>query len=123
MTQRILVVDDEPKNRKLARDLLVVSGYTVVEAENGKIGIEMAKSHKPDLILMDIMMPVMDGYTACHHLRENKDTQDLPIIMLTSVGFELNKKLAASFGSKDYVVKPFNLEELLDKISKFLPRP
>ena len=69
------------------------------------------------------MMPIMDGYTACHNLRGSKDTKNIPIIMLTSVGFELNKKLAASFGSSEYVIKPFNLEELLDKISKFLPRP
>ncbi len=81
----------------------------------------MAKSHKPDLILMDIMMPVMDGYTACHTLQESKDTKDIPIIMLTSVGFDLNKQLAASFGSSEYVIKPFNLKELLDKISKCLP--
>ena len=123
MKKTILVVDDEPKNLKLARDLLEVSGYKVIEAENGKSGIEMAKVHKPDLILMDIMMPVMDGYTACHNLRGSEDTKNIPIIMLTSVGFELNKKLAASFGSSEYVTKPFNFEELLNTISKCLPNP
>ncbi len=123
MAKTILVVDDEPKNRELARDVLEVSGYKVIEAENGRISIEMAKSHKPDLILMDIMMPVMDGYTACHALRGNEDTKDIPIIMLTSVEYELNKKLAARLGSSEYVTKPFNFEELLDKISKCLPSP
>lgn len=121
MKRKILVVDDEPKNRKLAKDFLQVSGFEVIEAPDGKQGVERAKIYKPDLILMDIMMPVMDGYTACHALQNNEDTKSIPIIMLTSVGYDMNKQLAANFGSSEYVVKPFNLRELLDKINQCLP--
>ena len=97
--------------------------YNIDVANNVEIGIEKYISNRYDLVLMYMKMPVMDGYTACQALRKSEDTQDIPIIMLTSVGFELNKKLAASFGSREYVTKPFNLKELLDKISKCLQRP
>ncbi|MFC2003752.1 PleD family two-component system response regulator, partial [Chloroflexota bacterium] len=80
----------------------------------------LARTHKPDLILMDIFMPEMDGYSAGSVIREDPKTRDIPIIMLTSVGHDLNKKLAAGIGAKGYIVKPFMIDDLNNKINETL---
>ena len=121
MTKVILVVEDEPKSLKLIRDLLQMSEYKTIEATNGKQGVELAKSKKPDLILMDIMMPVMDGYTACRAIKTDKATRRIPVIMLTALDYKLNKELGRDVGADEYVTKPFNRQELLDVINQFLP--
>ena len=121
MTKVILIVDDEPKSLILARDLLQVSGYTTIEATDGKQGVELAKTRKPDLILMDIMMPEMDGYTACHAIKTDEATSQIPVVMLTAVDYELNKEFAKEMGADGYITKPFNRQELQDVINQFLP--
>jgi len=121
MTKVILIVDDEPKSLMLARDLLQVSGYTTIEATDGKQGVELAKTRKPDLILMDIMMPKMDGYTACHAIKTDEATSQIPVVMLTAVDYELNKEFAKEMGADGYITKPFNRQELQDVINQFLP--
>ena len=99
MGKVILIVEDDPKSLKLTRDLLQVSGYTTIEATDGKQGVELAKARKPDLILMDIMMLVMDGYTACYAIKADEATREIPVVMLTAMGYELNKKLAEKMGA------------------------
>ena len=121
MTKVILIVEDEPKNMTLLRDLLNVSGYTTIEATDGEQGVELAKVRKPDLILMDIMMPVMDGYNACRAIKTEKATREIPVIMLTSLDYELNKALGRDVGAAEYITKPVDRQELLDVISRFLP--
>ena len=121
MSKLILIVEDDPKSLKLTRDLLQVSGYATIEATDGKQGVELAKAKKPDLILMDIMMPKMDGYTACSKIKADQATKVIPVIMLTAVGYELNEELAKRLGANGYITKPFTREELLDAISQFLP--
>ncbi len=121
MAKVILIVEDEPKSLKLISDLLQVSGYTTIEATNGQQGVELAKARKPDLILMDIMMPKMDGYTACTAIKTDKATKKIPVVMLTALRHELNKKLAESTGANGYMTKPFSRQELLDAITQFLP--
>jgi two-component system cell cycle response regulator DivK len=121
MAKMILIVEDDPKSLKLARDLLQVSGYETIEATDGEQGVELAKSKKPDLILMDIMMPKMDGYNACHAIKADEATRGIPVIMLTAVGYELNEELAKRLGANGYITKPFNHQKLLDVISQFLP--
>ncbi len=121
MAKLILIVEDEPKNLKLVRDLLQHSGYTTIEATDGEQGVELANSQKPDLILMDIMMPVMDGYTACHTIKTDKATKAIPVVMLTAMDYELNKALGKDVGADEYITKPVNRQELLDVISRFLP--
>ena len=121
MARVILVVEDDPKSRKLVRDLLQVSGYETVEATNGKQGVELARSRKPDLILMDIIMPEMDGYTACHAIRMEKATQAIPVVMLTALVHELNRELGRDMGADAYLTKPFSHQELLEVINRFLP--
>ena len=121
MAKMILVVEDDPKQRVLARDLLQVSGFMVIEAPDGEKGIELAKKFQPALILMDIMMPNVDGYTACNEIKMDKATKAIPVVMLTSLDFKLNKALGKSVGADAYITKPLDRDELLDVISKFLP--
>ena len=118
----ILVVDDEQYIRLLARRLLS-DKFTVLEASDGAEAVDMAREHKPDLILMDIMMPNVDGYNACSTIKTDQSTKRIPVVMLTGIGYELNKKLAKEMGADDYITKPFTLEKLLDTIGKFLEIP
>ena len=116
----ILIVEDEPKSLVLIRDLLRLSGFTTIEATDGKQGVELAKAKKPDLILMDIMMPKMDGYTACHEIKLDEATKAIPVIMVTSLDYELNKELGKRVGADGYITKPVNRQELVDVIHRFL---
>ena len=121
MAKVILVVEDDPKDLKLIRDLLQVSGYKTIEATGGEQGIELAKTKKPDLILMDILMPKVDGYTACREIKMNKATKGIPVVMLTSLDYELNKELGRDMGADGYMTKPVDRQKLLAVISRFLP--
>ena len=118
----ILVVDDEQNIRLLARRLLS-DKFTVLEASDGAEAVDMARKHKPDLILMDILMPNVDGYHACSMIKTDQPTMRIPVVMLTGLGYELNKKLAKEIGADGYITKPFTLEKLLDTIGKFLEIP
>ncbi len=121
MAKVILIVEDDPKILKLTKALLELSGYTTIEATDGEQGVRLAKEKKPDLVLMDIMMPKMDGYTACDAIKKDKATSEIPVVMLTAMGYELNKKLAQKMGADGYITKPFTRQELLDVINQFLP--
>jgi CheY-like chemotaxis protein len=121
MAKTVLVVEDDPKSLTLTKDMLQVSGYSTIWATDGDKGVELARSAKPDLILMDIMMPKKDGYTACYEIKANPATRDIPVVMLTAVGYQLNKKLAESLGANGYVSKPFSRQALLDAIKPLLP--
>jgi len=117
--RKVLIVDDEPNVRRLSRTILSKK-FDVFEAENGIQAIEMAKVQKPDIILMDMMMPKMDGLTACQAIRNDPETKSIPIIMVTAVGFELNMKLSQQMGSNGYLTKPFSPHDLLAKIAQVL---
>jgi two-component system alkaline phosphatase synthesis response regulator PhoP len=118
--KKVLIVDDEPNVRRLSRTILS-KNFIVFEAEDGKQAIDIANTQKPDVILMDIMMPKMDGLTACHAIKKDPATKSIPIIMVTAIGFELNIKLSQQMGASGYVIKPFTSQELLNKIAQFLP--
>jgi DNA-binding response OmpR family regulator len=120
MVKTILIVEDDPKSMTLTRDLLKISGYATIQAIDGAQGVALAKSAKPDLILMDIMMPKKDGYAACHDIKADQATKNIPIVMLTAVGYELNRKLAKQFGADGYITKPFGRQELMDTIEPLL---
>jgi CheY-like chemotaxis protein len=115
----ILIVDDEKNVRRLVRDMLGEEN-TVIEAEDGEVAVHMAGHHKPDLILMDIMMPKMDGYTACKAIKTDPITQAIPVIMLTAVDYELNVELSRGMGADGYITKPFSQQNLVDMITRFL---
>lgn len=115
--KKILVVDDSPTERHVITDALIKAGYQVVVAESGEQGIAMAKSELPDLILMDVVMPGMNGYQATRTITREETTRHIPVIMCTSKGQETDKIWGMRQGAHDYVVKPVDQEALLAKIA------
>ena len=120
--KKILIADDELGIRLLVSSLLG-EDYTVLKASDGEEAINIARRQKPDLILMDIMMPNLDGYSACHAIKKDAATSAIPVIMVTALGQELNKKLANHMGADGYVTKPFSVRGLLATIDRFLECP
>jgi CheY-like chemotaxis protein len=119
---KVLIVDDDVRILRVLNDILIPNGYDVLLAKNGREAIEIVRKEIPDLILMDIMMPVTDGYTACSIIKSDKITSHIPLIMLTGIGFELNKKLGEQLKADGYLVKPVSIENLLDTVRKFLEK-
>lgn len=117
---KILIVEDEPDMAMGLRDNLVFEGYEVLSAPTGEKGLELAKDAKPDCILLDIMLPGIDGYETCSRLRRQGNR--CPIIMLTARGQEIDKVRGLELGADDYVTKPFGLKELLARIQAVLRR-
>jgi two-component system alkaline phosphatase synthesis response regulator PhoP len=117
--KKVLIVDDEPNVRRLLHSILS-KNFEVFEAEDGRQAIEMANTQKPDVVLMDMMMPKMDGLTACHMIKNDPATKSIRVIMVTAIGFELNVKLSQQMGASGYVTKPFLSEDLLNKIAQVL---
>lgn len=114
--KKVLIVDDEPSVRRLVSEILSKS-YSVLEAQNGELAVYMAHTQKPDLILMDLMMPMMDGFTACCAIKKDQTTKEIPVVILTATGFELNKKLSKDVAGADgYITKPFSSQELLGAV-------
>ena len=109
MPKKILIVEDEANIRELLRLYLEREGYTVLEAENGVEGIKKWKSDKPDMLLLDVMMPVMDGWEVCREIRAESD---VPIIMLTAKGETADRVSGLEMGADDYIVKPITLQSM-----------
>jgi CheY-like chemotaxis protein len=120
MAKVILVVDDEPNNLKLVRDLLQVFEYTTIEATDGKQAVELARAMKPDLILMDIMMPKMDGLEATRILKADAGTRNIPILALTSQAMKGDKERILQAGCDGYLTKPIDIHELREKVAEYL---
>jgi two-component system cell cycle response regulator DivK len=121
MSNRILVIEDNEDNRQIIRDLLTSLGYELIEAVDGVEGVAMTQSHRPDLILMDIQLPEIDGYEATRRIRAIPELADVPIIAVTSYALSGDEAKARSAGCDGYVAKPFSPRELLAKIHEFLP--
>ena len=113
MPKKILIVEDEPNIRELLRLYLEREGYTVLEAENGVEGIKKWKSDKPDMLLLDVMMPVMDGWEVCREIRAESD---VPIIMLTAKGETADRVSGLEMGADDYIVKPLEMPEVIARV-------
>ncbi len=120
--KKILVADDEPNIRSLVSSMLG-KDYTVLVAKDGQEAIDIARNQRPDLILMDIMMPNVDGYTACSRIKADQVTKGTPVVMLTALGQELNVKLAQEIGADEYITKPFTSLDLLNTVKRFLTNP
>ncbi|MBI5554721.1 MAG: response regulator [Elusimicrobia bacterium] len=120
MSKKVLIIDDEPGVVKMVRYLLEKSSLAVVSANEGEEGIKLAAQEKPYLILMDIMMPVIDGNEATRRLKENETTRQIPIIMLSALGQEGDVAKSLELGAMDYIVKPFPPQELLERVKKIL---
>ena len=115
--RKILIVDDSPTERHVLNDMLTKSGYEVVASDNGEDAILKAKSLKPDLILMDVVMPGLNGFQATRAISRDPDTRAIPIILCTSKSQETDKIWGMRQGARDYIVKPVNRDELLEKIA------
>ncbi len=116
---KLLVVDDEPKIREVIREYAEFNGYEVTEAGDGMSAVGLCKLNKYDLVILDIMMPKLDGFSAC---KEIKKIQDVPIIMLSARGEEYDKLFGFELGIDDYIVKPFSPKELMARINVVLAR-
>ena len=119
---KILVIDDDNAINELIKVNLELEYYTVITALDGNKGYALAKQELPDLIILDVMMPETDGYTVAKRIRENPSTKDIPIIMLTALNMLQNKVQGFNIGIDDYLVKPFEMEELLARIKALLKR-
>lgn len=121
MSRLILVVEDQQDNRQIIRDLLCTLDYELAEAENGIEALAAVAKQRPDLILMDIQMPIMDGYEATRRIKADPATHGIPIIAVTSYALTGDEQKARDAGCDDYVAKPFSPRQLLAKIRQYLP--
>jgi two-component system alkaline phosphatase synthesis response regulator PhoP len=120
--KKILITDDEENIRLLVRSMLG-KDYIVLGASDGREAVDMAHTQQPDLILMDILMPKMDGYTACSAIKKDPATRAIPVVMVSAIGHELNVKLGQEMGASGYITKPFEPRDLLDAIDRCLKSP
>jgi DNA-binding response OmpR family regulator len=120
MTKKVLIVDDEPNIVTALEYLLAQSGYQVKVAQNGEAGLELVGSFAPDLVLLDVMMPRVNGYEVCRRIRERPEWQHVKIVMLSARGREVEVSKGLSLGADLYVVKPFSNTELVAQISALL---
>ncbi len=121
MSKKILVVDDEKDIVEMLKYNLQKEGYKVISAYNGKEALERAQQ-RPDLILLDIMMPVMDGFQTLKALKQNKDTESIPVLFLTAKGAETDEIVGLEIGAEDYIVKPISIGKILARIRTVLRR-
>jgi two-component system alkaline phosphatase synthesis response regulator PhoP len=117
---RILVVDDEIYIVHILDFSLGMEGYEVVTALDGEQALEKARAEKPDLIVLDIMMPKLDGYETCKRLKADAETQDIPVILLSAKGRNIDQKVGFEVGADDYVTKPFSPRKLVERINAIL---
>jgi two-component system, cell cycle response regulator DivK len=120
MSKCILVVEDQPDSRRIIRDMLASTEYEVIEAENGEEALAAIAKQRPDLILMDVQLPIMDGYTATRRIKADPVLRSIPIIAVTSFALDGEEKIAKAAGCDDYVPKPYSPRELLAKIHQYL---
>jgi len=120
MTKRILVVEDQEDNRQILRDLLGSAGFEMLEAVDGEAALTAAATHRPDLILMDIQLPTLDGYEATRRIKADAALRDIPVIVVTSYALGGDEDKARAAGCDDYVTKPYSPRALLAKIRDHL---
>jgi len=121
MTKRILVVEDHEDNRQILRDLLGSAGFEMIEAHDGGAALSTAKATKPDLILMDIQLPIIDGYEATRQIKADPELKAIPVIAVTSYALSGDEAKAKAAGCDAYVAKPYSPRQLLAKIREYLP--
>lgn len=119
---KLLIVDDDPENREMLADIFA-GEYIVELARNGAEALEIARKSAPDLVLLDIMMPGMDGFQTCFKLRQDKNTQNIPIIFLTSKNEPESETFGLELGAEDFVIKPFNKDVLMARVKRRVSQP
>jgi DNA-binding response OmpR family regulator len=117
---RILLIDDNRTVFRLLDAIVRIQGYHLLYAENGQQGIVMARQEKPDLVLLDVMMPDIDGFKVCQYLKDNVDTRDIPVLFLTARGAEGDLEAGRRAGADGFMTKPFQTVEVLNQIKRML---
>jgi len=117
--QKVLIADDEQTVRLMVSRMLGEE-YIVLEAADGEEAVDIAKEQQPALVLMDLMMPRLDGYAACLRIKSDQTTKGIPVVMLTAIDHELNKKFAQEMGADGYITKPFTRESLLEETRRLI---
>lgn len=120
--EKVLIIDDEIHIVELLKYNLESNGYKIIFSLNGREGLDIAVEEKPDLILLDVMLPELDGFDVCKEIKKNKEIEFIPIIMLTAKSEEFDKILGLELGADDYITKPFSVRELLARIKAVLRR-
>ena len=123
MRQRILVIEDQEDNRQILRDLLTNAHFEVIEAVDGEAGLAAATTHRPDLVLMDVQLPGMDGYEVTRRLKADTRLQSIPVIAVTSYALAGEEETARAAGCDAYIPKPYSPRQLLAKVREYLPSP
>lgn len=118
--QKVLIADDEQTVRLMVSRILG-EDYTVLEAADGEEAVDITKEQRPALVLMDLMMPRLDGYAACLRIKSDQTTKGIPVVMLTAIDHELNKKFAEEMGADGYITKPFTRESLMEETRRLIP--
>jgi DNA-binding response OmpR family regulator len=120
IAKRILIVEDDPSVLRATSYILEKEGYDVITAQNGLEGLKKAREDNPDLLVLDVMLPGIDGFEICHNLRGEPETADLPILMFSAKGQESDKATGMKMGANDYLTKPVDRIVLLDKVAELL---
>ncbi|MBL0898563.1 MAG: response regulator [Reyranella sp.] len=120
MSKKILIIEDTEDNRQILRDLLGMAGYTLVEAGDGAEGVAKAAEHRPDLILMDIQMPVMDGYEATRRIKADPVLKSIPVVAVTSYALSGDEAKTREAGCDAYIAKPYSPRQMLAKVREIL---
>jgi len=121
--RRVLIVDDDPVIIKMVGTLLTTNGYEVLTATDAPVGLEIAMQKSPDLLILDVMMPIINGFNICRLMKTQSGSQHIPIILLTSRDRDDDRKIGEEVGANAYIAKPFKTEELLNTISGLLAAP
>jgi DNA-binding response OmpR family regulator len=121
MAKKILIIEDDPSFSRAINHIIEKEGYAVITANNGLTGLRMAQGEKPDLLVLDVMLPGLDGFEICNRLRRDPLTATLPIIMLSAKGQESDKTMGLKLGANEYLTKPVDRALLLEKITALLP--
>ncbi|MCA9075992.1 MAG: response regulator [Planctomycetaceae bacterium] len=120
---RILLVEDDPSISEILQHNLIKAGYDVIAVSDGQAALHRARSHSPDLVVLDLMIPVIDGLEVCRQLRSDPRTQEIRVLMLTAKGEEMDEVVGFNMGADDYVTKPFRIKPLMERIKAQLRRP
>ena len=120
MKKKILLVDDEPEIQIIISKRLITAGYEVIIAKDGQQGLDMARSESPDAILLDLMIPKIDGFKVCRLLKFDRAFENIPVIIFSARGSDADKKMAEQVGASAYMVKPFNLDVFVETIQRLL---
>lgn len=122
MAKRILVIEDAPASKRLICYTLEQEGYQVLSASNGVVGLRMAREEKPDLLVLDVMLPGLDGFELCHRLRSDPQTTRLPILMLSAKAQDADISIGLRLGADDYLTKPADPSEIVKRVANLLTK-